>query len=62
MEAVMKRKLISYLREISVEIFSIFSDSMITVEMYGCFSEVVIASCSKIHVYEIVILKNMIRM
>ena len=55
MEAVM-------IREISVEIFSIFSDSTITVEMYGCFGEVIIASYSKTSVYETFTLKNMIRM
>ena len=55
MEAVM-------IREISVEDFSIFSDSMITGKMYGCFGEVIIASYSKTSVYETVTLKNMIKM
>ena len=50
MEAVM-------IREISVEVFSIFSDSMITGKICDCFGENIIASCSKIPVYEVVTLK-----
>ena len=50
------------IREISVEVFSIFSDSMITGKIYDCFGGNIIASCSKNPVYEIVTLKNMINM